>query len=657
MPSNFKYSKKSNINVDGQQYLGADLDSYIDDKVKSQIEPLQKQLKQKTESTIKNVADDTNFSVFKLAENFEGFSKSVVDGLNKIPQALEILDQKGTQIMASMGTTRARLGEFKAVYAEALPSFTEMGLEQDPATVIENIGSALGGAASVGVEAIKEMGATGKVTGQDITTLAQNFRDVGVSIYDVGDSMKEVVDYTRSVGGNVKDISGKVVSNLEKLNMYNFSSGVGGLTKMAAEASKFGISMDKVFAKSEELLNPEKAIEMASTLQSMGVANSEMLDPLRLMDMGLNGPDELMKGMKDVSKEFVQLNEKGQFEIMPGAKRRMREVADAMGMSAEEFSKMALKSADFDRKLKEIKMPDFVGSDETKEMIATMAQMKDGKAVITVKDEETGKAVEKEVDQLTPEDIENLKLSEEERGKSMEEIAIDQLDTQKRILTAQQAVADRIAYAGAAAAPMQRAYNLASGVQRQGATQLLKKGGPVDYDFMLDKFNKTTGSLEQMAIAIAKGDFDAGAAGLQNLITEVGNFETELKGNFKSVIDGIKAGTKDLVKDIYGNLNLNQPGTPTPGNTTPGNQTPTPGTPTPPGNTTPGPIVNQNQNLQEIITKSDINVNVKLSSDANVSSTFDQKSVNDAITKYFSDYSNLQKIFNIDVNTGLIKTK
>jgi hypothetical protein len=287
-------------------------------------------------------------------------------------------------------------------------------------------------------------------------------------------------------------------------------------------------------------------------------------------------------------------------------------------------------------------------------MIATMAQMKDGKAVITVKDEETGKAVEKEVDQLTPEDIENLKLSEEERGKTMEEIAIDQLDTQKRIANAQEAVADRIAYAGASAAPMQRAYNLASGVQRQGATQLLKEGGPVDYDFMLDKFNKTTGSLEQMAIAIAKGDFEAGAAGLQNLITEVGNFETELKGNFTSVIDGIKAGTKDLVKDIYGNITGTQ--NTTVQNTTVQNVNTTTGgtqnTGTQTVNTATG-----TQNLQEIITKSDINVNVKLSSDANVSSSFDQKSVNDAITKYFSDYSNLQKIFNIDVNTGLIKTK
>jgi hypothetical protein len=286
-------------------------------------------------------------------------------------------------------------------------------------------------------------------------------------------------------------------------------------------------------------------------------------------------------------------------------------------------------------------------------MIATMAQMKDGKAVITVKDEETGKAVEKEVDQLTPEDIDNLKLSQEEKAKTMEEIAIDQLDTQKRIATAQEAVANRIAYGGAASAPMQRAYNLAAGVQRQGATQLLKKGGPVDYDFMLDKFNKTTGSLEQMAIAIAKGDFEGGALGFQNLVTEVGNFETELTDSLNNVINGIKTGTKDLVKDIYGDITGVQ--NTTVQNTTVQNVNTTTGT-----KNTGSQNVNTatgTQNLQEIITKSDINVNVKLSSDANVSSTFDQKSVNDAITKYFSDYSNLQKIFNIDVNTGLIKTK
>jgi hypothetical protein len=297
-------------------------------------------------------------------------------------------------------------------------------------------------------------------------------------------------------------------------------------------------------------------------------------------------------------------------------------------------------------------MPDFVGSDETKEMIATMAQMKDGKAVITVKDEETGKAVEKEVDQLTPEDIENLKLSEEERGKTMEEIAIDQLDTQKRIANAQEAVANRIAYGGAASAPMQRAYNLAAGVQRQGATQLLKKGGPVDYDFMLDKFNKTTGSLEQMAIAIAKGDFEGGALGFQNLITEVGNFETELTGSLDNVIAGIKAGTKDLVKDIYGNLNLNQPGTPTTVTQNTGTQNVTTTTGTQNTGTQNVNTATGTQNLQEIITKSDINVNVKVSTDA-VTSTVDKQIIEDGIKQYFSVNTNVQKLFDTDVNGGL----
>jgi hypothetical protein len=82
-------------------------------------------------------------------------------------------------------------------------------------------------------------------------------------------------------------------------------------------------------------------------------------------------------------------------EILPGAKRRLREVADAAGMTAKEFSEMALKSADFDMKLKQIKMPSIVGDQETKELIASMAQMKDGVATVKVRDDETGKITEK----------------------------------------------------------------------------------------------------------------------------------------------------------------------------------------------------------------------------------------------------------------------
>ena len=96
---------------------------------------------------------------------------------------------------------------------------------------------------------------------------------------------------------------------------------------------------------------------------------------------------------------------------------------------------MALKSSDFEMKLKQIKMPSLgIDDDETKEMIATMAQMKDGVATIQVRDKETGITTEKKVEELTPEDIENLKKANEDSSKTIEELAFEQLDVNKQIL-------------------------------------------------------------------------------------------------------------------------------------------------------------------------------------------------------------------------------
>ena len=637
--------KRKNIK-DQDQYSGKD----VNDLLKDVDADYKQQLQEAQTKATNQISSNLEGSVFNVKSTIEDYSNSISSAIGNIAKTLEDLDAASVEIMNNVGTARNRLGEFRALYSEALPTLTAMGYS-DAAGAIKDIGTALGGAASIGVEAVTELAATNKVTGQGIQTLAQNFRDVGVSVYDVADSMKEVVDYTKSVGGNVQDVSSKVVGNLEKLNVYNFSNGVMGLTKMAAQASRLGVDMNTVFTTSEKLLDPDKAIDMAAGLQRLGVANSEMLDPLRLMDMGLNGPDELMKSMADMSKEFVQLNEKGQFEIMPGAKRRMREVASELGMTGEEFSKMALKSADFDRKMKEITMPSFVGSEEDKEMLATMAQMKDGRAVVQVKDE-TGRIKEKEVKNLTPEDIDNLRLSEEERGKTMEEIALDQLNNLQIIANAQTAVGQRISYAGAASAPVQRAYDYTAGVQRSVAKGI---GSPkpdtgFDYGNLITSFNDLTGPLEKMALAAAQGNFGESAKQMNLFITNLGSVETTFRDSLQRTVDDIVTQEKKL-RQIY----TNNKGTPKISNTSTT------------GGTIQTPIINatptqQNLSVQTITateinqatlsTKSDINVNLKLTAE-NLPPSLDQTMIKSKIEEYFADYSNVQKLFDTDTNGGL----
>jgi hypothetical protein len=634
--------KTSNVTIDSSQHTGQDLLDFLSAENAS----LQQQLQDAQSQASSTITSTMEGSVFKIGDNIAGFASSAYDGIQNVFKALEDLDAAGTNIMNGFGTARNRLDEFKLVYAEALPSFTEMGID-DPAGTIKSIGDALGGAASVGADAIIELGATAKVTNVDAGTLAQNFRDVGMSVYDVADSMKETVDYVRSVGGNVSEVSKKVSASLEKLNMYNFSNGVMGITKMAAQASRLGVEMGDVFDTSEKLLDPQKAIDMAAGLQRLGVANSEMLDPLRLMDMGLNGPDELMKSMSEMSKEFVQLNDKGQFEIMPGAKRRMREVAQELGMTGEEFSKMALKSADFDRKMKEISMPSFVGTQEDKEMIATMAQMKDGKAIVQIKDEKTGQLKDKEVKDLTPADIDKLRLSEEERGKTMEEIALDQLNNLEIIANAQAGIKSRASMAAATAAPVQRAYGYVSGMQRQ-AVQAIKQtpGGLGDYDYLVQTMNDLTTPMENMAKLFGEGKFDEGAEEITNFLGTLGKVETDFTNNIQNIVNKLVGADAQLRSTIYG--------TPT---TTPVPQPPTT-TPVPqpqipnPQELTVQTITATDIAPAQIMSTSDVNVNFKLTADG-TTANIDQSLIKSIVETYFQDRNNVKKLFDLDENGGL----
>jgi hypothetical protein len=393
---------------------------------------LQSRLTSRTAEDIKAAGDEYDAitdSLVNLPSFAKEFGGAVVESISDLSRGIGILEKQGTLIQQSFGVSRDRIEEFKTLVADVGPVLAQIGYTEDQfATVITDITSKLGTAASLGAEAVNEIAAASKVSGVEVNTLAENFRGVGISMYDVGDRMAEVANYARSVGVPVKAVSEGVSTNLGKINLYNFEGGVQGLTRMATQAARLGVDMTKVFSIADELFSPEKAIDYAASLQRLGVTANGLLDPLKAMDMAQNDPEALQNEIVNLTKDFVKFSEaNNKFEIMPGAQRRMREVAQALNIDAGEFAKMGIQAAEFDRKLSQIKLPSFADDKETKELIASMSQIKDGVATVTIKNIQTGKVELKQPDQLTPEDIEKLKQSQEDNNKSIEELAVEQL--------------------------------------------------------------------------------------------------------------------------------------------------------------------------------------------------------------------------------------
>ena len=382
-----------------------------------------------------------------ITDTFKNVGQQLVSIINPIEifKTQINLDKEASRLVRAFGVSKDKAGELTQTLTDAIPGFIAFGGSVgDAGQTIKTLAESFDTNMSIAGDTLVSFAATAKVTGVEQGKLATSFRDVGVSLGDIDDRMLKVVETARNAGITTKAVSDLVTSNLDKMNLYNFNNGVVGLAKMAAQASRLGIDMNSIFSTVDKVFNPEGAIELSSALQRLGVTTSDLLDPLRLMDLAQNDPTELQNQIVNMTKEFVKFNTaNNQFEILPGAKRRLNEIGAAFGYSNGQLQKMAINAANFDYKLKQLKFPSDLASKEDKEFLATISQIGEkgsqfeGRAFVQVEQrdatgEGTGRYISKALEDLSTEDVKQLKKQTDIQG-SMEDIARNQLDYVKRI--------------------------------------------------------------------------------------------------------------------------------------------------------------------------------------------------------------------------------
>lgn len=476
-----------------------------------------------------NIATNYKQTVLPSITSLNEGLQNMIGAATDAETILKFLVEGSTEIQNAFGISKTRLDDFKVAIADAGPELLRMGIGADKAgDIIIEVGKAFGNTGLVGKEAITELAAASELTTVSVSELATSFRNVGVSIYDVGDTMRDVANYAKSVGVSVDAVSKGVVANLEKMNLYNFENGTKGLTKMAAQAARLGYDMSQTFTVAEKVFNPEGAIELAASLQRLGVASSQLLDPLRAMDLAQNDPEELQNEIINLTKTFTKFNsETGKFEILPGEKRRIREIATEMGILPEKLAEMSIKASEFDKKMKSIEFP--TAKKEDQELIASLSQISGGTAVIQVKDE-TGKRVTKEVRQLTPEDIERLKDQEAEASKTIEQLAIDQLDIQKEINANAAAIARRIGLGAATSEEALRAQKAGNILTK---TLFEQKAGEFETGDVRDKASEFFSDIEKTAVGYFQGNKSA-----EEVFLTLGSKTGKLIENAETIIQG-----------------------------------------------------------------------------------------------------------------------
>jgi len=402
------------------------------------------------------MADSNDSSKAEKALNSLGLKeytekiKEALETWMDITVQIEEIDKESYKVVKAFGGGAENVRAIKSNLVDSRDELIKLGMTQSDITdlIIES-GTELGRNTILTKDTLVSLGESTKATGLSARDLTAGFKDTGYSLAKVGDEMTKVMNTALGLGVNAKAVSSEVVRNMDKMNLFTFQGGVEGMARMASQASMLRIDMGKTLTLAENLFSPEKAIDLAASLQRLGATQSSLLDPLKLMDLAQNDPTELQNQIVEMTKSFSQFNETtGKFEIAPGGRRQLKEISEALGMSYQDLSKMALGSAELDDKLSKMHIPDKFANDDQRKMIANLAEMnKQGQYEIKFFDERLNKTVTKLVDDLGEGDAEMI----EKMGdpKDMSTLAKNQLSVSESMDASLKVIAGRPGYAAA----------------------------------------------------------------------------------------------------------------------------------------------------------------------------------------------------------------
>jgi hypothetical protein len=495
----------------------------------------------------------------KLKTTLDGFQKQFEDVYKQATSPKVIIDQmmsldaEASKLAKRFGTGRENIESINKALSESITNVILYGGEwDDVAKTQDAISKSLGRNVLSTSETVESLFRTFKVTGQDTALLSANFKDIGFSAGKIESQMQKVVDSARKIGVSAEAVSKQAVDNLSAMNKYNFQGGVEGLAKMAAQAVSLRVDMKDTLSLADKMFNPEQAIEMAASMQRLGVAQSDLLDPLRLMELGQNDPTELQNQLAQMSKQFVQLNKDGQFEILPGAKLKMRELEESLRLGAGTLSKMAISGAELDDKLEKIKFPADMGlDDEKKQFIANLAEMdKDGEYKIKIGADSLGIEEAMDVFRDSPEKLEQL--MKDQAPKSMEQLARDQLSTLDEIKKQTEAMAT-YGYSFGASKTGVDALSLMRGVSKTTgeATRKFSPAGAIlgaDTKTQTARFDKYSDSIfNLLGTLTGEGSFEDK---MKKVVEAAGTLETTIKDNINENIKTFGDNTATTFKKM-----------------------------------------------------------------------------------------------------------
>lgn len=369
----------------------------------------------------------------------EEYRKSLlgsIDLADELGKYLGEIQESSIEVNKIFTQNRQRVSELITSIADATPQINRLGGSMgDVARIMGEVAEASNRNLIASTEQLEKLYAIDKVLGIEAKTLTNAFLDVGLSLQNIPDQLESSMNYVQSIGGNASSVMKTVVSNMDQMNRFQFEGGVQGLTKMAARASMLRFDMGETFRLANDVLDPEKAIEVASSFQRLGVAAGNLVDPFQLMNMSINDPSGLQDSLANVAKQFTYFDEKTKsFKINPQGVLTLRQMEHQAGLTEGSLSKMAVAAGELDMRLSAVDAAGLsIANEEDKQFLANIARMGEGgQYEVQITDKE-GKVETKKLSEITQTQFDNLIQQQRDAPKTMEDIARTQMGISKTI--------------------------------------------------------------------------------------------------------------------------------------------------------------------------------------------------------------------------------
>jgi hypothetical protein len=385
--------------------------------------------------------------------------QDLAEGMKDITKTITSMDSEMAKVVKTMGRSAVEGQYLKENFSQSYQLIVDLGGKMSDVVDQQSALSNVSGRNLISLKSqSEELFAAVSVTGLKAEELQKSFYDAGMEGAHIAENVAKIVQVSNQLGVNAQAVSSTVTANLDKLNRFGFTNGVEGLSKMAGKAQALRFDMNETLDLADDLMSPEKAIETAAAIQRLGGAATALNDPLKLMDLAQNDVGGLQDELGKLAKQYTYFDEKTEsFQIMPGARRQLKEVADALGIDRKEFEKMALETSKLEDKMSKIKFSGLDISKEDQEQLANLAQLqiseKTGKKeyVVNYRDEK-GQMQQAELASLQKEQLDAIKKQTQEDSiqagedpqKQLVKLAKDQLGEFGRLAAAQEKIANTI---------------------------------------------------------------------------------------------------------------------------------------------------------------------------------------------------------------------